>query len=72
MIRLVASDLDGTLLDSYRRITEENREAIARLQENDIEFIINTGREYQNVLDIAAEAKLKWRHDLQQWSQRLR
>ena len=59
MIRLVASDLDGTLLDSYRRITEENREAIARLQENDIEFIINTGREYQNVLDIAAEANLK-------------
>lgn len=59
MIRLVASDLDGTLLDSYRRITEENREAIDQLQKNDIEFIINTGRDYQNVLDIAAEADLK-------------
>ena len=59
MIRLVASDLDGTLLDSYRRITEENRQAIDQLQKNDIEFIINTGRDYQNVLDIAAEADLK-------------
>lgn len=58
MIRLVASDLDGTLLDTFRRITDENREAIAKLQENGIEFIINTGRDYQNVVDIAAEANL--------------
>lgn len=58
MIRLVASDLDGTLLDSYRRITETNREAIRKLQENGIEFIINTGREYQNAIEIAKEANL--------------
>lgn len=58
MIRLVASDLDGTLLDTFRRITDENREAIAMLQEHGIEFIINTGRDYQNVVDIAAEANL--------------
>lgn len=52
MIRLVASDLDGTLFDSHQQITKENREAISMLQENDIEFIINTGREYQNIIQI--------------------
>lgn len=58
MIRLVASDLDGTLFDSYRQITETNREAIRMLQENGIEFIINTGREYQNAVKIAEAADL--------------
>lgn len=59
MIRLIASDMDGTLLDSYRKITKENIQAIKQLQENDINFIINTGREYQNVLEILGEAGIK-------------
>ena len=40
--------MDGTLLDSYRQITPINVEAIKRAQENGINFIINTGREYPN------------------------
>lgn len=59
MIRLVASDMDGTLLNSYRQITQENVNAIRQLQESGIEFIINTGREYQNVMDILGQAGLK-------------
>ena len=45
MIKLISSDMDGTLLDSYRQITPINVEAIKRAQENGINFIINTGRE---------------------------
>ena len=48
MIKLISSDMDGTLLDSYRQITPINVEAIKRAQENGINFIINTGREYPN------------------------
>ena len=42
MIKLISSDMDGTLLDSYRQITPINVEAIKRAQENGINFIINT------------------------------
>lgn len=59
MIRLIASDMDGTLLDSYRQITPENIAAIHRLQESGIEFIINTGREVQNVMEILGEAGIE-------------
>lgn len=59
MIRLVASDMDGTLLDNYRQITQENIEAIKQLQKSGIEFIINTGRDYKNVMDILGQAGLK-------------
>lgn len=59
MIRLISSDMDGTLLDSYRQITKVNVDAIRKLQENGIEFIINTGREYPNVVGILKEAGLK-------------
>lgn len=58
MIRLVASDMDGTLLDSYRKITQVNVDAIRLAQEEGIEFIINTGREYQNVTKILDQAGL--------------
>lgn len=59
MIRLISSDMDGTLLDSYRKITQVNIDAIRKLQENGIKFIINTGREYPNVVGILKEAGLQ-------------
>ena len=43
MIKLISSDMDGTLLNSYRQITPINIEAIKKAQENGINFIINTG-----------------------------
>ena len=42
MIKLISSDMDGTLLNSYRQITPINIEAIKKAQENGINFIINT------------------------------
>ena len=43
MIKLISSDMDGTLLDSYRQITQVNIDAIRTLQDSGVEFIINTG-----------------------------
>ena len=46
MIRLIALDIDGTLLDSDGRIPEANREAIARAIDAGIEVALATGRRY--------------------------
>lgn len=59
MIKLISSDMDGTLLDSYRQITPINAEAIKRAQENGINFIINTGREYPNARGLVEAAGIK-------------
>lgn len=58
MIKLISSDMDGTL-DSYRQITPINIEAIKKAQENGINFIINTGREYPNARALVESAGLK-------------
>lgn len=44
----VVFDLDGTLLDSGKEITNENRKAINLLKANGIEVIIATGRHSSN------------------------
>lgn len=59
MIKLISSDMDGTLLDSYRQITKVNADAIKKAQENGINFIINTGREYPNARALVENAGIK-------------
>lgn len=59
MIKLISSDMDGTLLDSYRQITPINVAAIKKAEENGIKFIINTGREYPNARSLVEAAGLK-------------
>jgi Cof subfamily protein (haloacid dehalogenase superfamily) len=44
VIRLVACDLDGTLLDDARRIPAANRAAIAAARASGVRFVICTGR----------------------------
>ena len=46
MIRLIALDIDGTLLDSDGRIPDANREAIARAMDAGVEVALATGRRY--------------------------
>jgi Cof subfamily protein (haloacid dehalogenase superfamily) len=46
MIRLLALDIDGTILDSDGRIPEDNRDAIARAIEAGVEVVLATGRRY--------------------------
>ena len=49
MIKLIASDMDGTLLNSRHDIDKESVKAIRRAEDAGIIFAISTGREYDNV-----------------------
>ena len=49
MIRLIASDMDGTLLNNDHDIDIEAVEAIRKAEEAGIIFAISTGREYDSV-----------------------
>lgn len=44
MIKLIASDMDGTLLNNKMEVSERNIQAIKDAQANGIEFLIATGR----------------------------
>ena len=44
MIKLIASDMDGTLLNDKMQVSDENASAIRQAQESGIEFIVATGR----------------------------
>jgi Cof subfamily protein (haloacid dehalogenase superfamily) len=46
MIRLVAIDLDGTLLDSHWQVPEANRRAIAGAVERGVHVVLVTGRRF--------------------------
>lgn len=46
MIKLIASDMDGTLLNNEHKISKENTEAIKKAEEMGIKFTIATGRMY--------------------------
>jgi Cof subfamily protein (haloacid dehalogenase superfamily) len=46
MIRLLALDIDGTILDSHGQIPEANRDAIARAIDAGVEVALATGRRY--------------------------
>lgn len=45
-IRLLAIDLDGTLLDSDGHVPDANRDAITRAMEAGVEIVLATGRRY--------------------------
>lgn len=55
-IRLIALDIDGTLLDSERKIRPRMRRAIAAAQERGIIVTLATGRRYRMTAPVAAEA----------------
>lgn len=44
MIRLIASDLDGTLLNDEHKISEYNKKIISEVRKKGIKFILSTGR----------------------------
>lgn len=49
MIKLVVSDMDGTLINKQSQISYKNLKAILSLTQNHIEFAIASGRDYQSV-----------------------
>ena len=52
MTRMVVSDMDGTLLNKRAEISAGNLEAIRCLEENHIEFVIASGRDYRGVYTV--------------------
>ncbi len=56
MIRLIAIDMDGTLLNPDHVVSEANKEAIRAAKAQGIEVFIATGRSYQEAFEpVAAE-----------------
>lgn len=56
MIRLVASDMDGTLLNRYGKVSLWNRNAIKALEQKNVGFVVCTGRNYEDTYTPLAEA----------------
>ena len=54
-VRLIAIDIDGTLLDSQWRLPEANRRAIAQAIERGIEVALVTGRRFDFARPIAVQ-----------------
>ena len=54
-VRLIALDIDGTLLDSRWKLPEANRAAIAEATRRNIEVALVTGRRYDFALPIAQQ-----------------
>lgn len=52
MIKLIASDLDGTIIDNKHLIPEDNIKAINDLQKANIPFVVCTGKTYSISKDI--------------------
>lgn len=59
MYRLLAVDLDGTLLNSGKRISEENKKAIKRVTEKGIKVVICSGRVFKGARVFAGELNLE-------------
>lgn len=51
MIKLIVSDMDGTLVDSDHQINDEFWEILKKLKEKEIKFIVASGRQYANLFD---------------------
>ena len=52
MIKLIASDLDGTIIDNKHLIPDDNIKAIADLKKANIPFVVCTGKTYSISKDI--------------------
>lgn len=59
MYKLVAIDLDGTMLNKYGIITEKTKEIISKVQEKNVEVMIASGRAITSVKRFAKEIKSK-------------
>lgn len=59
MIKFIASDMDGTLLNNNHDIDKETIEAIKKAEDAGITFAISTGREYDSVKDLLIKHNLK-------------
>ena len=59
MYKLVAIDLDGTMLNSYGVVSEETKNTIKEVEKQGIEVIIASGRPIDSIKQIAKEIESK-------------
>ena len=57
MYKLVAIDLDGTLLNSYGMVSEKNKQALIEANKKGAEIVIASGRPIDSIKTIAKEIK---------------
>lgn len=50
-IKLVVSDMDGTLLNSNNKVSDRFFKQFKKLKKNDIHFVAASGRQYQSIID---------------------
>ena len=55
MYKLIAVDLDGTMLNKYGTVTEETKKTIKQTIEQGIDVIIASGRPIDSIKTIAKE-----------------
>lgn len=55
MYKLIAIDIDGTLLNSYGEVTEENKKAIKMAIDKNVNVVLTSGRMPKAILPIANE-----------------
>ncbi|HHW26408.1 MAG TPA: HAD family phosphatase [Firmicutes bacterium] len=55
MIRMVAIDVDGTLLDSKHRLSPENRDELVRVHDQGVQVVLATGRMPELIEDLLEE-----------------
>lgn len=55
MIKLIVSDMDGTLITHHSKISQKNLEAIRHAQKHGADFVIATGRDFHSMKDIIAD-----------------
>ena len=59
MIKVIASDMDGTLLDEDHMLTSPTVQAIKKAQEAGIRFIVATGRGYASAMPLLREVGIE-------------
>lgn len=56
MVQIIASDMDGTLLNDKMVISKRNAAAVKEAQKQGVHFIVSTGRAYDEVNPLITEA----------------
>ena len=59
MIKMIAMDMDGTLLDSNNQIMPETKEILMKLQKQGIRLVLASGRSYRKLMPYARELDME-------------
>lgn len=59
MYKLIAIDLDGTLLNSYGQVSEKNKNAIQKARNEGAQIVLASGRSTNSVKNIASDLQIE-------------